>query len=47
MNTTYENTTNINSFLTAFVKGAVEVSKFQDGIDGIQVEMISNCYSSP
>lgn len=38
MNTTYENTTNINSFLTAFVKGAVEVSKFQDGTDGIQVD---------
>lgn len=38
MNTTYENTTNINSFSTAFVKGAVKVSKFQDGTDGIQVD---------
>ena len=38
MNTTYENTTNINEFLTAFVKGAVEVFRFQDGTDGIQVD---------
>lgn len=38
MNTTYENTTNINEFLTAFVKGVVEVFRFQDGTDGIQVD---------
>ena len=38
MNTTYENTQNINSFLTAFVKGAVEVFKFEDGTDGIRVD---------